>query len=420
MTILGIAHHRSARRSTDNADEKRALRAMLLRHPAWSVAAILLIAFNLRPTITSVAPFLGDIRQASGISEFGISVLTMAPVICLGLFGPLAPLLARRFGTEAVLLASLLGIAVGAVVRSFGTIPLFLGTIVIGASLSLAGVLSPVVVKRDFPRQVGLMMGLYTMLISLGATLSTASGVPLAHVLGGSWETALLFWASPALIGAIVFIPQLFRYERARAVPSPHLRGLTRDPLAWQVTGILALVASLAYAVFNWAPTMLEARGLDAATSGLIVSISYIAQMVTGLSAPIIAGRQRDQRPTVVVLLLLTATGLLGFIFAPIWSLTAFSIILGLGQGGAFGLALSLIVLRAGNQHVVGQLSMLAQSVGYVAGGIVGPFAVGVIHDWSQSWPVVAIFYTTVASIALQQRLAARQQQHTEDLKWKR
>jgi CP family cyanate transporter-like MFS transporter len=39
-------------------------------------------------------------------------------------------------------------------------------------------------------------------------------------------------------------------------------------------------------------------------------------------------------------------------VLAPVWPLTAFSIILGLGQGGAFGLALSLIVLRAGDQHV--------------------------------------------------------------------
>jgi CP family cyanate transporter-like MFS transporter len=401
MKVSDSVHNRSRRDSADHKDDKRSLRAMLLRHPAWSVVAVVLIAFNLRPTITSLAPFLGEIRHDTGMSAFGISLLTMAPVVCLGLFAPVAPPLARRFGTEAVILASLLGIAAGAMVRTFGTTPLFIGTVVIGASMSLLGVLSPVVVKRDFPRQTGLMMGLYAMLISLGATLSTAGGVPLEHAFGNSWEMALLFWALPALLGAVVFIPQLFRYEQPKGVARPNVRGLMRDPLAWQVTGFLALVFALAYAVFSWGPAMLQARGVDAASSGVIVSISYIAQMITGLATPIVAARMRDQRLAVIVLMLLTGAGLLGFIFAPVGSLTAFSIILGLGQGGAFGLALSLIVLRAGDQHVAVQLSSFAQSFGYVAGGIVGPFAVGVIHDRSQSWPVVAIFYAGLVLLAI-------------------
>ena len=45
----------------------------------------------------------------------------------------------------------------------------------------------------------------------------------------------LVFWGLPAVIGAIVFIPQLFRYERARGVASAHVGALMRDPLAWQV-----------------------------------------------------------------------------------------------------------------------------------------------------------------------------------------
>jgi CP family cyanate transporter-like MFS transporter len=374
---------------------------MLLRHPAWSIAAVLLVAFNLRPAITSVAPFIYDIGQDFGLSAFGLSLLTTAPVICLGLFGPAAPPLARRFGAEAVLLASLLGIVLGIVVRNFGVVPLYVGSLIIGASMSLLGVLSPVVVKRDFPHRIGMMMGLYTMLISLGAALSTATAAPLRHALGNSWELALLVWALPALVAATVFIPQLFRYGRARGVAKAHAHGIMRDLLAWQVTGFLALVASLAYAVFGWGPSMLQARGLDAATSGFVMSISYVAQMVTGFSAPIIAGRQRDQRVVATALVVLTSAGLLGFIFAPVWSLTFFSIVLGLGQGGSFGVALSLIVLRSGDSHVASQLSGLAQSIGYVVGGVVGPFAVGVIHDWAGSWEAVAAFYVAIGFASL-------------------
>ena len=401
MDAVSETSHGTGRRQRGAGAGRGSLRAMLLRHPAWSVAAVLLVGFNLRPAITVVAPFLGAISRDLGLSALDISVLTMLPVICLGLFAPAAPTLARRFGAESVLLASLLGIAAGCVVRPFGTIALYLGTLIIGASMCFLGVLTPVVVKRDFPHRVGLVMGLYTMLICLGPAFATSTAVPLQHALRGSWEMVLLFWGLPALIAAVIFIPQLFRYREARGVVTARITALLRDPLAWQVTGFFSLISSLAYAVFNWGPSMIEARGLDPATSGVIVSICYVAQMVTGLLAPIIAGRTPDQRLIIVVMVVLTAAGLFGFVFAPVWSLPLFSILLGLGQGGAFGVALLLFVLRAGNQHTAAQLSALAQTVGYVVGGLIGPFAVGVIYDRSASWAAVSVFYFAVGLASL-------------------
>src|SRR5690606_20218697 len=146
----------------------------------------------------------------------------------------------------------------------------------------------------------------------------------------------------------------------------------------------------------TWGPSMLQARGLSLAASGVIVSVSYIAQMATGLLVPMIASRQRDQRSMAALMVVLTLAGLLGFIFAPVWSLTLFSIIVGLGQGVAFGLALSLIVLRSGTPHVAAQLSSMSQTIGYIVGGGIGPFAVGIIHDATASWRTVAVFYVII------------------------
>jgi CP family cyanate transporter-like MFS transporter len=129
--------------------------------------------------------------------------------------------------------------------------------------------------------------------------------------------------------------------------------------------------------------------------------MSYLAQMATGLTVPIIAGRLRNQSLLAAGVVALSTLGLVGFVFAPVWSLPFVSIVLGLGQGGAFGLALSLIVLRSGNPHVAAQLSSMSQTVGYVVGGLVGPFAVGMLHDWSGSWEAVAIFYVVIGLGAL-------------------
>ena len=76
-------------------------------------------------------------------------------------------------------------------------------------------------------------------------------------------------------------------------------------------------------------------------------------------------------------------------------------IVLGIGQGGAFGVALLLLALRTEDPHPGAQLSALAQTVGYVAGGLIGPFAVGVIYDWSASWAVVEVFYVAVGAASL-------------------
>ena len=312
---------------------------------------MLLIGFNLRPSITTVALFIADIRHDLGLSTLGISVLTMLPVICLGLFAPFAPPLARRFGIETVLLVSLVGVAIGSVVRSSGVVPLFLGTVMIGASLCFLGVLSPVVVKRDFPHRIGLMMGVYTMLVCVGPALAAATAVPFRHVLGGSWELVLVIWGLPCLVGAIALIPQFFRAQPRLAFAPARPIGLMREPLAWQVTGYFALITALAYAVFNWAPSMLQARGLDAATAGLVMSLCYIRQTVAGLLAAIVAGRQSDQRPIVAAMVLLTAVGLLGFVYAPLWSLDIAAVALGVGQGGAFGVALLLFALRTRDPH---------------------------------------------------------------------
>jgi MFS transporter, CP family, cyanate transporter len=372
-----------------------------LRHPGWAIAAVLLIGFNLRPSITTVALFLADIKRDLGVSTFGISVLTMLPVVCLGLFAPAAPLLARRFGLEAVLFASLLGITIGSLVRSLGVAPLYLGTVLIGACLCFLGVLSPAVVKRDFPRHIGLMMGFYTMMICVGPALSAATAVPFQHVLGGDWQRVLVIWGLPALAGALAMAPRLFVHGSNIRLATPHLVGLVRDPLAWQVTAYFGLISALAYAVFNWGPSMLQARGLDAAQSGLILSVCYISQTFAGLLAPIVAGRARDQRLIIAAMVVLTGLGLLGFVYAPVSSLEIVAFVLGIGQGGAFGVALLLFALRGRDAHSASELSAMAQTVGYVFGGVAGPFAVGVIYDWTGSWPAVSLFYVAVGLASL-------------------
>ncbi|WP_411381078.1 CynX/NimT family MFS transporter [Pseudomonas sp. MPB26] len=353
--------------------------------PWLLLLGLVLVALNLRPALSSLSPLLSEVSGSLGLSAARAGLLTTLPVLCLGLFAPLAPILARRFGAERVVLGILLTLAAGIVLRSaFGEAGLFAGSLVAGASIGIIGVLLPGIVKRDFASQAGAMTGVYTMALCLGAALAAGATVPLSHYFGDSWNIGLGFWMIPALVAALFWLPQVGQKHGAHQV-AYRVKGLLRDPLAWQVTLYMGLQSSLAYIVFGWVPSMLISRGLSATEAGLALSGSIIVQLLSALTAPWLATRGKDQRLAIVVVMLLTLGGLFGCLYAPLDGLWGWAILLGLGQGGTFSLALTLIVLRSRDSHVAANLSGMAQGIGYTLASL-GPLAVGVLHDWTGGW----------------------------------
>ncbi|WP_017254081.1 CynX/NimT family MFS transporter [Pseudomonas tolaasii] len=356
-----------------------------MSRPWLLILGLVLVAMNLRPALSSLSPLLNDVSASLGLSAAKAGLLTTLPVMCLGLFAPLAPILARRFGAERVVLGILLTLAGGIILRSsFGEAGLFVGSLIAGASIGIIGVLLPGIVKRDFAKQAGTMTGVYTMALCLGAALAAGATVPLSHAFGDSWNIGLGFWIVPALVAALFWLPQVGHKHGAHQV-AYKVKGLLRDPLAWQVTLYMGLQSSLAYIVFGWVPSILISRGLSATEAGLLLSGSIIVQLLSALTAPWLATRGKDQRLAIVVVMLLTLGGLFGCLFAPLDGLWGWAILLGLGQGGTFSLALTLIVLRSRDSHVAANLSGMAQGIGYTLASM-GPLAVGVLHDWTGGW----------------------------------
>ncbi|GAA5786070.1 CynX/NimT family MFS transporter [Chitiniphilus shinanonensis] len=376
-------------------------------NPVMLVIGMILVGLNLRPALSSVAPVLGALRGDTGLGASAAGLLTTLPVLCLGLFAPLAPRLARRWGAERTAFAILLLLAAGLVLRALlGPVALFVGTAIAGASIGIIGVLLPGIVKRDFPHHPGTMTGLYTMALCLGAAVAAGATEPLRLAFDGHWQPALAFWALPAVLAAALWLPQLRRADQGHHRQGFDVVGLWRCPLAWQVTFYMGLQSSLAYCVFGWLPSILVDRGLTPVAAGWMMSVSVLVQLVTALGGPWAATRARDQRLVIAVMLVLTWAGLLGCLFAPLSQLWPWAIVLGLGQGGTFSVALTLIVLRARDPHVAAHLSGMAQGVGYTLAAL-GPFAVGVIHDVSGSWTPLGVFFTVLSVAALVAGLGA-------------
>ena len=368
------------------ADDDQVQHSQPVVSRAWLLLlGLVLVALNLRPALSSMAPLLNDVSDSLGLSAARAGLLTTLPVLCLGLFAPLAPVLARRFGAERVVLGILLTLAAGIILRSsLGAVGLFAGSLLAGASIGIIGVLLPGIVKRDFARHAGVMTGVYTMALCLGAALAAGATVPLSQHFGDSWKIGLGFWMVPALLAALCWLPLVGPKQGGHQV-AYRVRGLLRDPLAWQVTLYMGLQSSLAYIVFGWLPSILIDRGLSATQAGLVLSGSVIVQLASSLAAPWLATRGKDQRLAIVVVMLLTLGGLFGCLYAPLDGLWGWAIVLGLGQGGTFSLALTLIVLRSRDAHVAANLSSMAQGIGYTLASL-GPLAVGLVHDWTGGW----------------------------------
>ncbi len=174
--------------------------------------------------------------------------------------------------------------------------------------------------------------------------------------------------------------------REARPLPTA-IRGarLWRDRLAWQLTLFMGLQSALAHIVFGWLAPMLQDRGMAAAGAGLAVSVCVVASAFACIPAPGLATRGRDQRAANAGGVVVAVIGLLGCVFAPLWAVWGFAVLLGLSQGWLLAVALTIIVLRAPDARSTAALSGMAQSAGYLIASA-GPLLAGLLHDWTGSW----------------------------------
>ncbi|WP_207481553.1 MFS transporter [Arenibaculum pallidiluteum] len=373
----------------------------------WGAVALVLTAINLRPALTSLGPVLVDAMRDTGMSTATAGALSTVPVLCLGVFGLLAPRLARRFGMERTVFAMLLVLALGLSLRAIPSVPALLaGAVVAGAGIGVAGVLLPGIVKRDFPGRASLMIGVYTMALVGGATLAAGLTVPLAQALDNRWNAALALWALPALMAALPWLP-LVRHPAPAAAPGAGSIGaLWRDPLAWQVTLFMGLQSSLAYIVFAWLAPVLRERGFDPLAAGFAASIAVALQIPSSFLTPMLAAGRRRQGGTAVTMLGLSLAGMMGCMFGPTAIVWLSAAVLGLGLGGLFATALLLLVLRAPDTQAAAALSAMAQSFGYALASL-GPLAFGLLHGSPGDWTAAGALFAAITLVAAGFGLAA-------------
>ncbi len=384
----------------DGADQRRA-RILL-------AVGLILVALNLRTTVTSLPPFGPTVERALGISAATLGLLTSLPVLCMALFAAPAHRLTAHWGRQTTILAAVGCIAIGNALRLAGGQLglLFTGTLIVGVGVAACGVILPAIIKDVFPARAGLATGASSVAMLLGAAVAGALAVPLEHLFG-SWQASLAAWAIPA-VPAFVVWRRAMAGARDESVVSadPLATGLPwRARGAWLLAGFFALQAALAYAYLAWLAPAYEARGWTATTAGILLGALNLAQLVAALALPVIADRSHDRRATLIFAVTLSVIGAVWLFALPRalpWLATA---ILGFGLGGAFTLTLVLLVDFAVDPAASGGLAAMVFLIGYCAAAI-SPVLVGALRDASGGYgmpfgilALVALAQLTMATL---------------------
>ncbi|MDQ0424492.1 MFS transporter [Cellulomonas iranensis] len=382
------------------------------------LGALLLVALTLRGPLVAPAPVIDQVAGTLGLTSSAAGLLTGLGVLCFATLTPLAALALGRAGTTRMLALALLAILGGTLLRSFGGVPgAFVGTVVVGAAITVGNVGVPVVVARDFPTHVPRVMGLYSAVMNAGAWLTTLGTAPLAGLVG--WRWALTAWGLLALLALVVWLRvagdgpwratgrAATRAAAVAAAPGaagaalpaptaptaePPRVPLVHRPVTWLLCLTFVGQASSYMGVTAWLPSVLhDASGLGRGGAGAAASLFQLFGVLGSVLAPAALARRVPPRAVVLGIAACWLSLPLGLLLAPgAW--VAWAVLGGLAQGANFVVLFTVVAAVADSPAEVRRLSATVQTVGYAVAAAT-PSVLGALHEATAGWtaPLVAV-----------------------------
>ena len=365
---------------------------------ALVLASIVLLALNLRVAVASLGVVLPQVRADTEMSAVFAGVLTTVPVLSFAVFGASTGVLSGRIGLHRSAALGLLLIVAGLAARPFahGRWLFLILTVVAVAGAAIGNVILPPLVRQHFPERIAAVSSLYGAALVGGATLASATTVPLASALGG-WRPALGLWS---LLALLAFLPWLGFSLRRRATSSDRsrpngsshrtvgwpLRRLARSRLAWMMALLFAAQSAQAYAQFGWYPAILVDGGLSAGRAALMLALITAVGVPMTLALPALIRLTRGRSLLPIGYGVITVFGWLGVLIAPATLPWLSAVLLGAGST-AFTWVLAMIAQHSRTPAGTVALSGFVQGVGYLIAAL-GPFGTGALHDLTGAWTV--------------------------------
>ena len=367
---------------------------------SWPLLAALLVgAFAFRPQLAVIGPLAVPIQDGLGANHAFVGLLTAIPVLCMGLFAPLAPLLGWRLGAGRGIVLVAAVIALAGVLRGVLAVQgiVLALTVVIGVATALAGPLQAMLVRAELPGHVVAGTAAYAAGTSGGAAIAAGLAVPLANVLGG-WQAALIAISVLSFVGAPALLRQVHAARRPQPVARvarPRLADLPlRRPAVWGLGLLFGLQSCLYYGTSAWLPSTYVERGWDQGSAAMLVSLSNVMGVAAILLVPLAARRWISREWLLAAAAITCVAGLLGVTLlpAPGW---LWAVVLGIGLGIMFTLVQTLPSDLGGDARETGGAAALMLLAGYLIAAS-APFLLGAVRDATGSfsaglWALVGI-----------------------------
>jgi CP family cyanate transporter-like MFS transporter len=322
---------------------------------------------------------LPAIRSDLHLSYAVTGTLTAIPVFCLGAAAIPGAVLVARLGARAVVAIAMLGLGAGALLR-VAPPPLlfiFVGTVLLAVSVSIAQPAIPVLLRRWFGDHVQQVSTGYGIAMSIGALVAASSTVYL--LVFGGWRGTFVLWALPPLVAATAWLVLSPRETDRRRGPSA-IGETLKGQLGWSLALLFGCQSMAYFGSQTWIPFLLAREG-----SGK-VALTLLALNLAGL--PLQLGLALTRRPwarsrwfyVVSGLLILAANA--AFLFevrlpqlAWLWA-----VIFGLGGSMNFSGAFALPPLLARSGAEAASLTSVMLTAGYAL-ALFGPLVGGVLLD---------------------------------------
>jgi CP family cyanate transporter-like MFS transporter len=377
------------------------------------LVALLIAALALRPQLVGAGPLIPAIQAELDVSHAVAGLLGTIPVLCMGVFAPLAPLVAARIGTSLAIGLSIAAIGGFGLARALAADGLQLAatTLGIGVGMGIAGTLLPVHVRERLQGRPVAGTVAYSSGIQLGSAASAAVAVPLALVLNG-WRGSLAVFS---ILTLVLVVPWLWLAAQRGPQRPPRIsvsRADFTDRRGWLLAGVFALFGIVYYGLVGWLADAYVELGWTPVAAGALVGLLNVGALVGAVTIGFVTGRLVGDRTSLIGLGVLFAVASAGFVLlpaaAPLWALLA-----GYANGALFPLMLALPLRLIGSTGRAAGLTAVMLGVGYTVAAI-SPIGLGAVRDATGSFAgslgVIALVAGACAvSLALVGRLPALQ-----------
>ena len=352
------------------------------------VLGIVLIGTVLRSPFTALPTILGDIAQGLGVEVSSLGILTSLPLLMFALFSAFASRLAQKIGLEHLFTYCLLLLTIGSVIRIFSLPLLYLGTLIVGASIAIFNVLLPSMIQANQPQKISLLTTLYITSMGISTAIASYLSVPITQA--SSWKGLILVLSFLCLVTLLVWLPNHRHNHHLESQKEKQVKeNILKSKDVWAIIIFGGLQSLLFYTSMTWLPTMAISAGISNSDAALLASIFSLISIPFSMTVPSLTTRLSDGHRR-IMLAIISFSGMTGIamLLYPTNNFLYWLVVhllIGTACSALFPYLMVCFSLKTSSPEKTAQLSGLAQTGGYILAAF-GPTLFGYSFDLFQSW----------------------------------